>query len=86
MYINAWSKVHQGIAGKEIFGNGKWDDNGMMIVEKWNDSSKYVVTMNIVSPPQLNRLHAPMQHSVGHGRENKMGYGEEIFQNIQFNI
>ena len=24
--------------------------NGMMIVEKWNGGSKYVVTMNIVSP------------------------------------
>ena len=45
--------MHQGIAGKEIFGNGKWDDNGMMIVEKWNDSSKYVVTMNIV-PPKMS--------------------------------
>ena len=57
----------------------------MMIVEKWNDSSKYVVTMNIVSPPKLNRLHALMQHSVGRRRE-KGKYGEGIFQNIQVSI
>jgi hypothetical protein len=43
--------VQQGIVGKEILANGKWNENGMMIVGKWNDSSKYVVTMNIVSPP-----------------------------------
>jgi len=29
--------VHQGIVGKEIFGNGKWDENGMMIMEKCGD-------------------------------------------------
>ena len=76
--------MHQGIVGKEIFGNGKWNENGMMIVEKWNGGSKYVVTMNIVSP-QLNRLHVLMQHSVGRGRE-KGKYGEGIFQNIQVSI
>jgi hypothetical protein len=42
--------------------------------------------MNIVPPPppppQLNRLHAPMQHGVGHGNEVWRG----IFQNIQVSI
>ena len=38
------------------------------------------------SPPQLNRLQVPMQHSVGHGREKEMKCGEGIFQNIQVNI
>jgi len=43
--------VQEGIIGKEILVNGEWDENGMMIVGKWNDGSKYVVTMNIVPPP-----------------------------------
>jgi hypothetical protein len=45
-----------------------------------------VVVMNIVPPPQLNRLHVPMQHNVGHGRKKEMECGEGIFQNIQVNI
>jgi hypothetical protein len=44
------------------------------------------VVMNIVPPPQLNRLHVPMQHSVGHGRKKEMKCGEGIFQNIQVSI
>ena len=71
--------MHQGIVGKEIFGNGKWDENGMMIMEKCGDYDDS-------PPPKLNWLHALMQHSVGHGREKEMKCGGGIFQNIQVSI
>ena len=44
--------------------NGKWD-------EKWDNGSEYVV--NIVTPPQLNWLHVPMQLGACHGSENQNG-------------
>ena len=79
VYINARSKVHQGIVRKENFVNGKWDENGMMIMEKCGDYEDS-------SPPQLNRLHALMQHSVGCGRAKGNGAWRGNFQNIQVSI
>jgi hypothetical protein len=73
-------KCIRGSLEKKFLGKCKWDENRMMIVEKcggYEYSSP---------PPQLNRLHVPMQHSVGHGRKKEMKCGEGIFQNIQVSI
>jgi hypothetical protein len=71
-------KCIRGSLEKKFLGKCKWDEN-RMIVEKCGG-------YEYSSPPQLNRLHVPMQHSVGHGRKKEMKCGEGIFQNIQVNI
>ena len=47
--------------------------NGIMVVEKWSDDSKY-------SPPQMNWLHVLMQHGMSHRSEKERDHGERFFQ------
>jgi hypothetical protein len=53
--------------------------NGMMVVEKWSDDSKY-------SPPppppplQLNWLHVLMQRGMSHRSKKERDHGEGFFQ------
>ena len=54
-------KCIRGSLEKNFFlgGNGKWGENGMMIMEKWNGGSKYVVNMNIFLPPPTESVACP---------------------------
>ena len=54
--------MQQSVVGKEILVNHKWNDE----MVKWNNGNKYI------PPHKLNRLHALMQLSVGHGRKESM--------------